>query len=267
MGSKCIKKINLKKISLHFPFTKFVALDTYILRLIIDQGNTNIKIALFEGQELIKKEIVNRWESVFSYVDNVESIILSSVKKNDIPDVLQRHSNFLLLNHRIKIPIINKCTTPHTLGMDRLAAVIGAWARFPKTNTLVIDSGTCITFDIITKKRDYLGGSIAPGLHMRFKSLNQQTSKLPLLNPKNEIPDLVGNSTEKSIQSGVINGMICEIDGVIDRYKSEYSDLKILLTGGDSNFFDKELKNSIFAAPNLVLEGLNVLLQHNETNF
>ena len=144
--------------------------------------------------------------------------------------------------------------------------LLGAGALFPNKNVLTIDSGTCITYDILTKDGVYLGGSISPGLNMRFKSLHKQTSKLPLVSLTTEHP-LVGDSTESAITSGVINGMICEIDGIIDRYKTDYSDLQIILTGGDAKFFDKELKNSIFAAPDLVLTGLNELLNYNEANF
>jgi type III pantothenate kinase len=267
LGSKCIKKINLKNISLHFPFIKFVETQFYVLNLIIDQGNTYIKIALFEDQKLIEKKIVNHWDSIIPYFDKVKSIILSSVKNDKIPAFLSTHPNFLFLDHTTKVPIVNKSRTPKTLGMDRLAAIIGASVKFPNSNVLVIDSGTCITYDILSVDNVYLGGSISPGLNMRFKSLHEQTSKLPLLNSDDSTPILVGDSTEKAIKSGVINGMLCEIDGIIERYKADYSDLKVILTGGDANFFDKDLKNSIFAAPDLVLTGLNELLKYNEANF
>lgn len=266
MGDKCIKKINPKNISLHFPFVKFVETQSYVLKLIIDQGNTHIKIALFEANILLKKEVVDSWLSISDYVEKAHSIVFSSVKSDSIPDQLRNHPRFLHLDYSTKIPIVNKSTTPKTLGMDRLAAVVAAGALFPKKNVLTIDSGTCITYDILTKDGVYLGGSISPGLNMRFKSLHQQTSKLPLVSPSNEHP-LVGYSTESAILSGVINGMICEIDGIINRYKSDYPDLQIILTGGDAKFFDKELKNSIFAAPDLVLTGLNELLNYNEANF
>jgi type III pantothenate kinase len=266
LGDKCIKKINLKNISLHFPFVKFVEIQTYILKLIIDQGNTYIKIAFFEGNNLLKKEVIDNWLPVCSYIEKVHSIILSSVKTDDIPDKVRNHPRFLHLDYTTKIPILNQCKTPQTLGMDRLAAVIGASVLFPQKNVLTIDSGTCITFDFLSKDGVYLGGSIAPGLNMRFKSLHRQTSKLPLVS-FSDSHSLIGNSTKSAIQSGVINGMICEIDGIINRYKTDYSDLQIILTGGDAKFFDKELKNSIFAAPDLVLTGLNELLNYNEANF
>ena len=251
---------------MHFPFVKFVEIQSYVLKLIIDQGNTHIKIALFEGNNLLKKEITDNWSSACSYAEKAQSIILSSVKTDNIPDKVRNHSRFLHLDHTTKIPILNLSKTPQTLGMDRLAAVIGASVLYPKTNVLTIDSGTCITFDFLDKDGNYLGGSIAPGLNMRFKSLHQQTSKLPLVN-FSDSHSLIGNSTESAIQSGVINGMICEIDGIINRYKEDYFDLQIILTGGDAKFFDKELKNSIFAAPNLILTGLNELLNYNEANF
>jgi type III pantothenate kinase len=266
LGDKCIKKINPKKISLHFPFVKFVDIQPYVLKLIIDQGNTHIKLALFEANILLKKEVVDNWLSISDYIYKAHSIVFSSVKSDSMPDQIRNHSRVLHLDYRTEIPIVNKSTSPKTLGMDRLAAVVGAGVLFPNKNVLTIDSGTCITYDILTKNGVYLGGSISPGLNMRFKSLHQQTSKLPLVSAVGK-HNLVGDSTETAIQSGVINGMICEIDGIIDRYKTDYSDLQIILTGGDANFFDKELKNSIFAAPDLVLTGLNELLNYNEANF
>jgi type III pantothenate kinase len=168
----------------------------------------------------------------------------------------------LMLDHATSLPITNQYATPSTLGMDRLAGVCGATQLFPDENTLVIDAGTCVKFDFVDKHKNYLGGAISPGLSMRFRAVHAFTSRLPMLVPAND-PELIGNSTETSIQSGVINGMVEEIDGIIVRYQKKYPDLKVILSGGDGAFFENKLKASIFASPNVVLIGLNSILIYN----
>ena len=130
-------------------------------------------------------------------------------------------------------------------------------------NTLVIDAGTCITYDMVNGYGEYLGGAISPGLHMRYEALHNQTSKLPLLTSEEPI-DIIGNSTESSIHSGVVNGISAEIDGVIDQYKMRFKDLTVILTGGDAQFLSKRLKNTIFADSKFLLRGLNYLLEYNK---
>jgi type III pantothenate kinase len=127
---------------------------------------------------------------------------------------------------------------------------------------LVIDSGTCITFDLVNAKSEYLGGAISPGIEMRFKAVNAYTANLPLLRPEEAIPEKA-DSTRNAIQRGILNGVICEIDGTIDQYTAEYSTLTVVLTGGDANFLANNLKSSIFAIPNFLLEGLNSILIYN----
>ncbi|MCB0371513.1 MAG: type III pantothenate kinase, partial [Muricauda sp.] len=133
----------------------------------------------------------------------------------------------------------------------------------PRGNTLVIDAGTCITYDMVNDAGEYIGGAISPGVRMRYKAMNQQTAGLPLLEPA-EILDIIGNSTESCMHSGVINGVACEVDGVIDQYLSRFQDLTVILTGGDAHFFAKRLKNTIFANSKFLLEGLNCLLEYNK---
>ncbi|MFT7498501.1 MAG: type III pantothenate kinase, partial [Porticoccaceae bacterium] len=148
---------------------------------------------------------------------------------------------------------------------DRIALASASVFKFPNKNVLVIDAGTCITYDFIDKKGVYYGGAIAPGIEMRYKSLYTFTDKLPLLDvtdPK----QLTGNSTEESIHSGIVNGILSEIEGMIDRYKEKNKELTVVLTGGDTNFLAKRLKNSIFANPNFLLEGLNNILNYNLKN-
>ena len=152
--------------------------------------------------------------------------------------------------------------TPTTLGVDRLALVSASVNKFSSKNVLIIDAGTCITYDFIDNKNNYLGGAISPGVYTRYKSLNNLTAKLPLLKPRT-VKNITGNSTKQSIHSGVINGVLFEIEGVIKNYNTKYEDLTVILTGGDSKFLSKQLKNSIFANSNFLLEGLNYILEFN----
>jgi type III pantothenate kinase len=162
------------------------------------------------------------------------------------------------------MPFKNLYGTPKTLGVDRLALVSAASAQFSGKDVLVIDAGTCITYDFITKENSYLGGAISPGLRMRYQALNNLTAHLPLLDTKR--PDhFIGQSTEQAIHSGVVFGVLNEMEGVIEAYKEKYSDLTVILTGGDANFLSKQLKSSIFANSNFLLEGLNHILQFNST--
>ena len=149
------------------------------------------------------------------------------------------------------------------MGSDRIAASIGAYYLYSNTNVLVIDMGTCIKYNFTNSQNHYLGGSISPGLQMRFKALHQFTSKLPLLQPDTLKVELIGDNTQNSLLSGVINGIIAEMDGIINQYKEQYPDLVCVITGGDCEHFAKQLKNSIFVHPNLVLRGLNNILNFN----
>ena len=161
----------------------------------------------------------------------------------------------------IAFPFENLYKTPNTVGIDRLVLASGAVLMFPNQNRLVIDAGTCITYDFINEKNQYLGGAISPGIRLRYESLHNYTAKLPLLDMK--LPDeLIGKSTNDSIHSGVINGVINEIDGFIDQYREQYSKFIIILTGGDTDFLAKRLKNTIFANPNFLLESLNQTFQY-----
>ena len=232
-----------------------------MLKLIIDQGNTQTKLALFQQKILLKKIVFNQDNQLRELESQADSVIFSS--SGDASSVLNvlEESPFLLKTNTA-LPIINLYESPETLGNDRIAAVVGAATQFPKSNVLVIDAGTCITLDLFTTE-GYQGGSIAPGIQMRLQVLHQQTERLPFVE-LDGVVDIIGKNTIQSIQSGVINGVLAEIDGMIDRYKSQFSDLKVLLTGGDFQLFDKGLKNSIFADPDLVLKGLNEILDYNE---
>ena len=240
--------------------------------LIIDVGNTRIKTAVYQNDSLLElvvfdkkriisevKKIVKKYEIFKGIISSVATI--SKFKMDKLRTILP----IIELSHTTKVPFKNNYKTPKTLGVDRIALVSAAAQQFPKENVLIIDAGTCITFDFLTNKNQYLGGAISPGIKMRYKALNTFTSKLPLLQNK-EPEQLIGNSTSTSIHSGIVNGVCNEIDGVINQYKKQFYDLTVVLTGGDTNFLAKQLKSSIFANPNFVLEGLHTILIYNTKN-
>ena len=244
--------------------------------LIIDIGNSRSKIAIFDGRQLSKLEVVETLTVgiIDSYLktENISKSILSSVgdDQNDIKNLLKKSTSYYEFSTRIKTQINLLYQSPETLGLDRFAAVIAANALFKEFNCLVIDSGTCITYDFVNSAGDYRGGSISLGLNMRFDALDKFTKRLPLLNISPEFDEWFGEDTANSILSGVQQGAYAEVIGFIEHYEKLYPNLKIILCGGDSEFFGSRLKNSIFAEavkiiPNLVLIGLNeVIYQHND---
>ena len=178
-------------------------------------------------------------------------------------EVLARSKKFLPLTFQTPTPFKNLYQTPSTLGKDRIAAVAGAFSLYPNRNVLVIDAGTCITYDFLTDKGEYLGGGISPGIRMRFKAMHTFTGKLPLIEP-DEYDGLIGRSTRESMLSGVYNGVISELNGLISLYQEQFGDIMVIITGGDHEFLHNKLKISIFAAPDLVLLGLNEIFDYND---
>lgn len=239
------------------------------MNLIIDVGNTRAKLAVFNAGILIHAEAVTKMELLkAAYVliqkYSCKNGIIATVaflKETEITE-LHKAIHLIELNSETKIPFKNNYSTPQTLGTDRIALVAAAVSTYKNSNVLIIDAGTCITYDFVSNSGEYEGGAISPGIEMRYKSLNYFTSKLPLLQ-KTENEKLIGNSTAESIHSGVINGVIYEIDGIIDIYNKKYKTLTVVLTGGDVNFLAIRLKNSIFANPNFILEGLHTILTYN----
>jgi len=242
------------------------------MNLIIDIGNTLVKFAVFQQDELVfqtsGEDIIfeNKFESILKKHPKIDKCIISSVGKMDEQalNLIKHRLKVLVLNSETNFPFKNLYTTPKTLGVDRLALVSAASIEYPNKNCLIIDLGSCITYDFISAENNYLGGAISPGLRMRYKALNNFTAKLPLLETK--LPEnMIGNSTESAIHSGIVFGILNEIDGLIDSYRQKYIDLTVILTGGDAYFLSKQLKNSIFANSNFLLLGLNHILQFNST--
>ena len=240
------------------------------MNLIIDIGNTKAKVAVYSNFRLItkktvsSKEVENTINNIFIKYSGINKGIISSVGNKVTKDFnyLESKIKLIELNHKLKFPFKNLYKTPTTLGVDRLALVSASVNKFSSKNVLIIDAGTCITYDFIDNKNNYLGGAISPGVYTRYKSLNNLTANLPLLKPRS-VKYITGNSTKQSIHSGVINGVLFEIEGVIKNYNTKYEDLTVILTGGDSKFLSKQLKNSIFANSNFLLEGLNYILEFN----
>jgi type III pantothenate kinase len=240
------------------------------MNLIIDIGNTRVKLAVYKASRLLKKIIVqktiflNEVKKIISEEPKITNAIVSSVDffTKEEETLLKSLVHLTVVSHKLQLPFINNYATPKTLGVDRIALITAASHQYPKKNILIIDAGTCVTYDFLTKSNVYLGGAISPGLTIRYEALHNLTAKLPLLKTK-DATFLIGNTTETSIHSGVINGLVNEIDGTIQQYQLQYSDLTVILTGGDTNFLAKRLKSSIFANSNFLLEGLNHLLKIN----
>jgi type III pantothenate kinase len=247
----------------------------YQLNLVIDIGNTSTKVALFSNDKLI----FNKNYETLTLTDvqtllkefNIVRSIVSNVKNehSELEQLLINQTHFLSLNEQTLLPFTNLYSTPTTLGKDRIALVAAA-ATHPSADghdVLVIDAGTCITYDFIDKDRNYLGGSIAPGVNLRLKALNQYTGKLPLVDfSENEQPKLTGDSTVNSIKSGVFYGVKLEIEGVIAQYTKRYENIQPVITGGNAEMFDLESKNRIFADKFFLLKGLNEILKYNAKN-
>jgi len=239
------------------------------MNLIIDVGNTAAKLAVFKEDTIVGifkctlERLVEETEKILKEYSNITSVISSSVSYLDEKGLKSTLKELFLLklDHKTSVPFTNLYKTPATLGVDRIALVSGAVAQYPNKNVLIIDAGTCITYDFINNKKEYFGGSIAPGLYLRYKSLNDYTANLPLLTPK--YPEsFIGDSTENAIHAGVSDGVIAEINGVITKFSNNYEHLVVILTGGDANFLSKRLKSSIFVDPNFLLHGLNYILEY-----
>lgn len=243
------------------------------VNLIIEQGNTSTKVAVYDKGHM---------EASFVYKEMNASVVASLFEKyaftrgilstvidadEELLGSLRSHlpTSFVFLDEHVALPVAVRYETPETLGRDRLAAVVGATFLQPGKDLLVIDAGTAITYELVEASGVYLGGNISPGMTTRFKALNTFTRKLPLVVEQEDIP-MIGTSTETAIRAGVVNGIVYEMDGYIDNLRIKYPNLLVFLTGGHSFYFERRLKNSIFADINLVLTGLNRILEYNVEN-
>ena len=238
------------------------------MNLAIDIGNTRVKVGVFLEGELSAQGIwpdfsLERVETL-AYNHPIKNVILSTVGplEAEVTPWMEERFFFLQLTHHTQIPILNRYKTPETLGKDRLAAVIGAQVEFPGQNCLVIDAGTCITYDLLTADKTYHGGTIAPGIQMRLEAMHKMTAKLPLVE-RSPLGPIIGTSTTTALQNGAQWGALLEAKAFIDQCEEQYGSLQVIFTGGDASFFEKYLKRKIFVNQHLVLTGLNKILTYN----
>ena len=235
------------------------------MNIAVDYGNTSAKVGIFRDGQLQDKRLFQDPAALRAFLESyhAENVIVSSVS-HPAEDVLSwsvARGEKIALSHQLPLPIKILYTTPQTLGVDRIAAVCGAVEIFPNQDCLVIDAGTCITYEFVDQRENYYGGGIAPGIAMRFEAMHHFTSRLPLVHPI-PLPPLVGDSTETSMQSGVINGVRAEVEGIIQKYVDQYPGIKTILCGGDAAYFENQFKQPLFVSPDLVLIGLNKILHH-----
>jgi len=236
--------------------------------LSIDIGNSSSKMAVFAGKEIVHHQRLTKLGilDLAQLIDkfSLKKTIISSVNQEigQLEEYLKKHTQYTRFSAALTNGVVNQYETPSTLGLDRWAGILGAHSLFAKNAALVVDAGTCITYDLLTSKREYFGGSISPGIAMRFKAVHEFTGRLPMVdwNAKDNIPE--GTDTQSAIKNGVLQGIINEIEGFIALNNIKESGLKVIITGGDANFLFKQLQNSIFAPqiiqdPFIVLKGLN----------
>ncbi|MDB5205414.1 MAG: type pantothenate kinase [Flavisolibacter sp.] len=236
--------------------------------LCLDFGNTRLKAAIFEHDHL--KEIfvlegdgVENLEQLLSQHQPHNSILSSVINHDErIEKLLQKHTHFHKLSNTSKLSFTVPVGKPETMGADRLAIAAAATFLFPQQNNMAIGLGTCITYNFISQQSEFMGGSISPGMEMRFAAMHQFTAKLPLVKAHWNVP-LIGYDTATNLSSGVVLGMAKEMDGIIDLYKERYGNFNALLTGGDTHLFQPYLKNKIFADPHLIFKGLYAISQNN----
>lgn len=240
------------------------------MNLIIDLGNTQTKLAVFANGELIEKwtsdpdSLLQVTGAIFDAYSQIHYTIVAAVGhfSKGFEKMLASRTTLFQLSQATKVPFVNLYETPTTLGVDRIALISAACERYPGEPVLVIDAGSCITYDFKDRNEQYLGGAISPGLRMRYKAVNHFTEKLPSLEPKRP-EDFIGSSTNDSLHAGIVQGILNEMDGFIDSYNEKFQGLRTIFTGGDAHFLRDSLKNDIFANPNFLLEGLNYILEYN----
>lgn len=238
------------------------------MNLVLDVGNTRIKAGLFQGELLRKTYVESSIGALFELIHDqpLERIIVATVVDltDETKQLIQSKGQVTFFEAETQTPLRNLYNSINTLGSDRLAAACGAYLLFKGSPFLVIDAGTCLKYNYTDKNGNFLGGGISPGLTMRFKAMHQFTNKLPLISFEEHYHDLIGNNTQNSIRMGVQLGMLAEVMGIIEQYKQLDATVNIVLTGGDAAFLQKGLKNGIFADPDLILKGLNSILNYQQ---
>ena len=241
------------------------------MNLIVDIGNTRTKVAVFDNDVIVEQWVYNHITkeciSSITQIYPISKAIVSSVgKEENWQNILSDLPRYIELSSHLKLPITNMYKTPNTLGADRIAGVVGATVLFPNRHNLVIDMGTCITLDFVTNTGEYKGGAILPGISMKFKALHTFTNKLPLLSIENFVDNdfFIGDDTQSSIAMGVMNATCYELEGFVNRYNDVFGSINIIFTGGDAIYFEKRVKFPNFVNSNLLLIGLNKILNYNE---
>lgn len=238
------------------------------MNLAVDFGNTRIKAAVFDGSNLVSSQVFGSsadFTNALAQFKTVKNCIVGSVTgaHKELLSVLEENFSLMVFLTSSPIPIKNHYQSIQTLGSDRLAAAVGGYAHYPNQNVLTIDAGTCIKYNFVSEANAYLGGAISPGLAMRLKAMHNYTFALPQVELKPDYTRLIGQSTTESLLSGAMLGAAAEIDGTIQRYQALYPNLTVLLTGGDADFLAKQVKSRFFASQNLLLTGLNAILNYN----
>lgn len=232
-------------------------------KLVVDIGNTQLKFAFFEGDTIVFKGVgIGDLQKALLLREYSSAIVASVSDESSTQKVVEILDSVIVASSSLNIPIRNEYKSLQTLGMDRLANAVAIAHLSNGSPALAVDTGTCLKFDFVDSFRTYQGGSISPGLRMRFKAMHEFTANLPMVDLWSE-KKLIGTTTEESLVSGVLIGMENEIFATIRRYQSQQKDLRIFMTGGDLKYFDFELKNPIFAHENLTLLGLKLILDEN----
>ena len=239
------------------------------MNLVVDIGNTLLKLAVFDGGRLVAQQCVGelREETFAGLLGGARAAraVVASTRGEApaIVEAVRRHTDYLLeFTPATPVPIGNAYLTPATLGRDRLAAAVGAATLYPGRNALIVDFGTAVTLDFVSADGVFRGGCISPGMAMRFRALHEYTAALPLCDATDSA-ELLGRTTDEAVRLGVMNSLAFEIEGYIARMQGEIADLCVIFTGGDTNFFAKRIKNTIFANCNPVFWGLNRILEYN----
>jgi type III pantothenate kinase len=241
------------------------------VNLCIDWGNSRVKASIFgaddkivETRSFVESEAADGIDIMVDEFLPTKCILCTVTATSNGAEVKlkDRISSFVKLDNNTPLPIMNAYSSPGTLGADRLALAVAAYILYPEKNAIVISLGTCITYNFVLRNKAFRGGAISPGLRMRLQAMSHFTNQLPVIDLDGETL-LLGYDTATCMRSGAVNGMAAELDGMIDQYKEQYHDFNAILTGGDLPFFAKRLRNQIFADPDLLLKGLNIILKHN----